>query len=72
MTKPLLPAYSDEKIFIFLARALHSSVQNLDKDEIIKVIKYALERALQMIGEGRITDALTISLLAARMVLLKR
>jgi ADP-ribose pyrophosphatase len=56
----ILPAYSDEKIFVFLARGLRLSTQNLDKDEIIKVVKYPLEQALQMIAEGHITDALTI------------
>ena len=56
----ILPAYSNEKIYVYLARGLTSSKQNLDQDEIIKVVSYPLEQALKMVWEGRITDALTI------------
>ena len=56
----ILPAYSDELIHLYLARGLSLTEQNLDPDEIIKVVKYPLDEALQMIEAGRITDALTI------------
>jgi ADP-ribose pyrophosphatase len=56
----ILPAYSDEKIFVYLARGLKPSNQNLDKDEIIEVVKYPFGKALNMIGDGHISDALTI------------
>ena len=52
--------YSDEFIYVSLARGLTRSEQNLDQDEIINVVEYPLDQALQMIAEGRITDALTI------------
>ena len=56
----IIPAYSDEKIFVYLARELRKSEQNLDKDEIIEVVKYPFDEALKMIGDRRISDALTV------------
>ena len=56
----IIPAYSDEVIHLYVAMGLSSSRQNLDKDEIIEIVNYPLEQALQMIEDGRITDALTI------------
>ncbi len=56
----ILPAYSDEKIHVYLARGLTPSEQNLDRDEIIKVVTHPLDQALEMINAGRITDALTV------------
>jgi ADP-ribose pyrophosphatase len=56
----ILPAYSDELIYVYLARGLKRSEQNLDQDEIINVVEYPLDQALEMIATGRITDALTI------------
>jgi ADP-ribose pyrophosphatase len=56
----IIPAYSDEVIHLYIATGLIPSRQNLDKDEIIEIVKYPLKRTLQMIDAGRITDALTI------------
>lgn len=56
----IIPSYSDEKIFVFLARALKESEQKLDKDEIIEIVKYPLNETLEMIEQGLISDALTI------------
>ena len=56
----ILPAYSDEKTHLYLARELTLSERNLDKDEIIEVVKYPLEETMTMIDEGKISDALTI------------
>jgi ADP-ribose pyrophosphatase len=56
----ILPAYSDELIYVYLARGLTFTRQNLDQDEIINVVEYPLDQTLQMIAAGRITDALTI------------
>jgi len=56
----ILPAYSDEEIHVFIANGLTPAKQNLDPDEIIEVVTYPLEKAVQMIDEGKITDALTI------------
>ncbi len=56
----IIPAYSDERIYVYLARDLQRSVQRLDEDEIICVVKYPLEELLQLVRKGAITDALTI------------
>ncbi len=56
----IIPAYSDEKIHIYLARDLTATKQNLDEDEILQVVKYPLEEIIEMIHKGLITDALTI------------
>jgi ADP-ribose pyrophosphatase len=56
----IIPAYSDEKIHVYLARDLKPSRQNLDADEIIQVERYPLEKLIAFIAEGKITDALTI------------
>jgi 8-oxo-dGTP pyrophosphatase MutT (NUDIX family) len=56
----ILPAYSDEKCYVYLARGLTLTHQNLDNDEIIDVVKYPFDEALNLIGDGHISDALTI------------
>lgn len=56
----MIPAYSSEEIHVFIARGLTPAEQNLDPDEIIEVVTYPFEKAVRMIDEGKITDALTI------------
>jgi len=56
----IIPAYSDERIYIYLAGGLTKSRQKLDQDEIIEVVVCSFEEAIKMIDEGLITDALTI------------
>jgi ADP-ribose pyrophosphatase len=56
----IIPAYSDEVIHVYVATGLMPARQKLDKDEIIEIVEYPLEHTLQMIADGRITDALTI------------
>ena len=56
----IVPAYSDERIHVYLAKDLTASQQNLDQDEIIHVVRYPLNEVMHMIGQGTITDALTI------------
>lgn len=56
----IVPAYSDEKIYVYLARGLKPSIQNLDKDEILEVVRYPFEEVLRLVQENIITDALTV------------
>lgn len=56
----LLPAYTDEITHVYIARDLHLTRQRLDKDEILEIVHYPLEQTLDMILDGRITDALTV------------
>jgi ADP-ribose pyrophosphatase len=56
----ILPAYSDEVIHLFIARGLAVARAQLDPDEIIRTRAYPLDRLIEMIADGEITDALTI------------
>jgi ADP-ribose pyrophosphatase len=56
-----VPGYSDEKIHIFLASTLESGRQELDPDEIIRVQKLPLKDVVDMISDGRISDAKTMA-----------
>ncbi|RLC04457.1 MAG: ADP-ribose pyrophosphatase [Deltaproteobacteria bacterium] len=56
----LLPAYSDEISYIYLARDMIRTVQNLDEDEIIEVHRFKIQDILEMIDSGIIIDALSI------------
>lgn len=56
----LLPAYSDELTYVYLARDLKKTSQNLDHDEIIDVHRLPLDQVLGMISSGEIIDALSI------------
>ncbi|MBT8352775.1 MAG: NUDIX hydrolase [Deltaproteobacteria bacterium] len=56
----LLPAYSDEISYIYLARDMTKTEQTLDEDEIIEVHQYHIHDILQMIDTGIIIDALSI------------
>ena len=56
-----LPAYSDERIHLFLARHLSPATQSLDPDEIIEVHSIPLKKVVEMILDGAIEDAKTIA-----------
>jgi ADP-ribose pyrophosphatase len=66
-----LPAYSDERIHLYLATGLESATQNLDADELLSVHPVEIDRCLEMIAAGKIQDAKTIcglQLAAARLI----
>lgn len=54
------PGYSDERIHIFLASDLRPVPQDLDKDEVLEVVRLPMDETLAMIRDGRIQDAMTI------------
>lgn len=56
-----VPAYSDERIHIFLATGLEPAPRNLDVDEEIEVHHVGFDDAVEMIYKGEIQDAKTIS-----------
>lgn len=56
----ILPSYSDEMIYVYLAQKLTASRQCLDQDEIIEIVRYPLTEVMDMIDAGRLTCALTI------------
>ena len=55
-----LPAYSDERIYLFVATGLTQAAQNLDPDELLVVHRVELGLAMKMITDGEIQDAKTI------------
>lgn len=64
------PGYSDEKLHLFLARDLSPAVQSLDEDELLDVHLKPLARAVEMVYDGEIQDAIAIAgLLRAQRVL---
>ena len=56
-------AYTDEAIEIFLARKLEQRERNLDAGEFLETFSVPFEEAIEMIRDGRITDAKTVSAL---------
>jgi len=55
------PGYTDEHIHIFLATGLKSSGQKLEDDEVLEIQPTAFDTALEMIVQGEIQDAKTIT-----------
>ncbi len=53
------PGYCGEIIWMFFAKDLKFSKQNLDEDEFLDVIKIPLEKATEMVLSGEIKDAKT-------------
>ncbi len=68
----ILPSYSDEVIHLYLAQDLTPTAQHLDPDEIIELETHSLSRLMEMIADGRITDALTIVCLQRTWFFLER
>ncbi len=68
-TLAVTPAYDSEIIYIYMAECEESGQQNLDEDEFLKLHKFPLQKAVQMVLDGTITDAKTqIAILKAFMV----
>ena len=63
MTIHPAPGYSDEQIWIFRAEELKSGENNLDSDELVKVVELSLDELLERLKKGRITDAKTVAAL---------
>lgn len=65
------PGFLAEKMWLYLARDLSTTKQNLDADEILEIVRVPLQEALQMIERQEIHDAKTIIglQLAARRVI---
>lgn len=56
-----LPAYSDERIHLFMATGLTRAAQNLDEDELLSVHRVEFSQAIEKIAEGEIQDSKTIA-----------
>lgn len=53
------PAYVSEVIHMYMASGLEYSEQSLDDDEFLEVEKVPLEKAVEMVMNGEITDSKT-------------
>ncbi|HVS66317.1 MAG TPA: NUDIX hydrolase [Thermoanaerobaculia bacterium] len=62
------PGFTDEKIWLFLARRLTPVDQELEDDELLEVEILPLELAVELVHRGEIRDAKSVAalLLAAR------
>jgi ADP-ribose pyrophosphatase len=56
-------AYTDEAIELFLARKLEARERKLDAGEFLETFAVPFAEAVEMIRDGRITDAKTVSAL---------
>ena len=54
------PGYTDEVIYVYLARDLVQGTQHLDEDEFLGVITLPLSTDKEMLDSGEIRDAKTI------------
>ena len=54
-------AFCNERIGIYYTKDLTPTRQNLDDDEYVTIERYSLEELVQMILEGKITDAKTVA-----------
>lgn len=57
------PGYTNEKIYIYLAKEIHGGTQRLDDGEFLDVLQLPLEEALRMVNGGQIKDGKTIAAL---------
>ena len=58
-------AFSNELIKVYYSNNLSKTSQNLDEDEYIDVEGHSIEELIEMIYQGKITDAKTIAGLLA-------
>ena len=54
------PGFTDEKIWIYLARGLEQGVQALEAGEDLDVLELPLEQACDLAASGEIVDGKTI------------
>lgn len=54
------PGFTDEKIWLYLARDLVPGSQNLDGDEVLSVEKMPLVEAVSMVHRGKICDGKSV------------
>lgn len=61
MTLHTYVAFCNEAIDVFVARNLIPSKQHLDEDEVIEVEAWEVKDLMQLIYEGKLTDAKTVA-----------
>ena len=66
------PAYSDEKITMYLVQDLHMGEQHLDEDEFLNVAFVPLEELVGEILSGKIIDGKTQAAILKADALIRR
>ncbi len=66
------PAYCSEIIYLYLVTDLKMGEQKLDADEFLNVEKVPLEKAVQMVLDGEITDGKSQALILKTFMLLEQ
>lgn len=67
-----MPAFTNEKVSIYVAEHLEKTVQHLDEEEFLNVETWELEKLIEKIYQGTLTDSKTVcGLLAYQLSLLK-
>lgn len=59
----MAPGYSTEYMHVFLATGLYPDALEQDKSEYIRVEKYSIERAYEMVRSGELQDGKSIAIL---------
>jgi len=54
------PGFSDEKLYLFIAKDLKAKREKQDDDEIVKPVVVSIDDAVNMIKRGKIIDGKTI------------
>lgn len=54
------PAYTDEKLYVYLATGLKKTHAHLDEGEFLNVIKMPFAQALELAKQGKINDSKTL------------
>jgi len=65
------PGFSDEMLYLYLARGLRPAEAEADEDEFLEIIRVPLAEALCMVSRGEIEDAKTIAGLSLASLFLK-
>lgn len=61
-------AYTDEIIYLFLAKDLVKVKQHLDEDEVLDYYKVPISTAIEMVKNGQIKDGKTIAILCQYLI----
>ena len=64
------PAYSNERVTMFIARGLHMGERHLDEGEFLEVVQIPIKELVDMINDGTIKDGKTqVAILKTYMML---
>ncbi|MBW6474004.1 MAG: NUDIX hydrolase [Anaerolineaceae bacterium] len=66
----LVPGYSNEHMYTYLATGLYPSVLDPDADEFLHISRIPYTQVLEMMGSGKIQDAKTLATLALALPIL--